>query len=71
VWQRRQIPPQQVTTRPALIEEVERMNMVIVREQEQGIEVLPRRDPYAMEVDRRRNCYACREFGHMAYHCRN
>jgi len=24
-----------------------------------------------MEVDRRRNCYACRGFGHMAYHCRN
>jgi len=65
------MPPQQVTTRPALIEEVERMNMVIVREQEQGMEVLPRRDPYAMEVDRRRNCYACRGFGHMAYHCRN
>jgi len=63
--------PQQVTTRPALIEEVEIMNMVIVREQEQGMEMLPRRDPYAMEVDRRRNCYACRGFGHMAYHCRN
>jgi len=34
------------------------------------MEVL-RRDPYAMEVDRRRNCYACRGFGHMAQHCRN
>jgi len=31
----------------------------------------PRRDPYAMEVDRGRNCYACREFGHMTRHCRN
>jgi len=31
----------------------------------------PRRDPYAIEVDWRRNCYACRGFGHMAYHCRN
>jgi len=30
-----------------------------------------RRDPYAMEVDRKRNCYACRGFGHMARHCRN
>jgi len=24
-----------------------------------------------MEVDRGRNCYACRSFGHMARHCRN
>ena len=30
-----------------------------------------RRDPYAMEVDRGRNCYACRGFGHMVHHCRN
>ena len=33
--------------------------------------VPPKRDPYAMEVDRERNCYACRGFGHMARHCRN
>jgi len=31
----------------------------------------PRRDPYTMEVDRGKNCYACRGFGHMACHCRN
>jgi len=30
-----------------------------------------RRNPYAMEVDRGRNCYACGGFGHMACHCRN
>ena len=24
-----------------------------------------------MEVDRGRNCYTCRGFGHMAHHCRN
>ena len=30
-----------------------------------------RRDPYVMEVDRGRNCFACRGFGHMAHHCRN
>jgi len=35
------------------------------------MEALPRRDPYAMEVNRERNCYACRRFGHMAHHCRN
>ena len=28
-------------------------------------------NPYAMEMDRRRNCYACGEFGHMAQHYRN
>ena len=28
-------------------------------------------DPYAMEVDQERNCYACRGFRHMACHCRN
>ena len=28
-------------------------------------------DPYAIEVDRGRNCYACRSFGHMARHCKN
>jgi len=31
----------------------------------------PRRNPYAMEVDRGRNCYAYGGFGHMARHCRN
>ena len=31
----------------------------------------PRRDPFAMEVDRGRNCYACGGFGHMAHNCRN
>jgi len=71
VWQRRQMPPQQTTTGPALIEGVERTNIVVVRGQRQGAGVLSRRDPYAMEVDRGRNCYACRGFGHMARHCRN
>ena len=31
----------------------------------------PKRDPYAMEVDRGRNCYVCRGFGHMVHHYRN
>ena len=30
-----------------------------------------RRDPYAMEVDRGRNCYTCGGFEYMAQHCRN
>ena len=70
VWQRRQMPSQQATTGPALMEEVERTNVVVVRGQEQGMGAL-RRDPYAMEVDQGRNCYACGGFGHMACHCRN
>jgi len=70
VWQRRQIP-QQATTGPAPMEGVERTNMVVLRGAGQGMGVSPRQDPYAMEVDRGRNCYACGGFGHMAHHCRN
>ena len=70
MWQRRQIPSQQVTTGPALIEGVERTNTMVVRGSGQEIGA-PRRDPYVMKVDKERNCYACRGFGHMAYHCRN
>ena len=53
------------------MEEVERTNMVMVREPGQGAGVPPRRDLYAIEVDRRKNCYACKGFGHMARHYRN
>ena len=49
------MPPQQVTTVPALMERVERTNAVVVKEQgqrqEQGAEVSLRWDPYVMEVD--------------------
>jgi len=71
VWQRRQQLPQQVTTGPAPMEGVERTNVVVVRGLGQGIGVSSRQDPYVMEIDRRRNCYACGRFGHMARHCRN
>ena len=65
--------PQQATTGPALMEGVERTNMVVVKEQGIGLSMgVPLRwDPYAIEVDRGRNCYACGSFGHMARHCRN
>jgi len=53
------------------MEGVEKTNVVVVRGQGQGTEIPPRRDPFAMEVDRGRNCYACGGFGHMARHCRN
>jgi len=71
VWQRRQPLPQQATTGPAPMEGIERTNAVVVRGAGQGVGVPPRRDLFAMEVDRGRNCYACGGFGHMARHCRN
>ena len=55
---------------PAPMEGVERTNAVVVRGQRQRMGA-PRRDPYTMEVDKRRNCYACKDFGHIARHCRN
>ena len=53
------------------MEGIERTNAVVVRGAGQEVGAPPRRDLYAMEVDRRRNCYACKGFGHMARHCRN
>ena len=64
------MPPQQAPIRPAPMEGVERTNVVMVRGPGQGAGAPPRRDPYAMEVDQERNCYACGGFGHMARHCR-
>ena len=71
VWQRRQPLPQQATTGPAPMEGIERTNVVVVRGVGQGAGIPPRRDPFAMEVDRGQNCYACGGFGHMARNCRN
>ena len=60
---------------PAPMEGVERTNAVVVRgsgvESGQNMGAPLRRDPYTMEIDRGRNCYACGGFGHMARHCRN
>ena len=57
------------------MEGVERTNAVVVRGSGVGVGqsmgMPPRRDPYAMEVDRKRNCYTCGGFGHMASNCRN
>ena len=67
--------PQQATTGPAPMEGIERTNAVVIRGTGRGggqnAGVQQRRDPFAMEVDRGRNCYACGGFGHMARHCRN
>jgi len=59
--------------RPALIEDIERTNAVVVRgsENRQNTGAPLRWDPYAMKIDRGRNCYTCGGFGHMARHCRN
>jgi len=60
---------------PALMEGIERTNAVVVRGTEggrsQNTGVPQRRDPFAMDIDRGQNCYACGGFGHMACHCRN
>ena len=65
--------PQQATTEPVPMEGVERTNVVVLRGsgvgQRAGVPL--RQDPFAMEIDMGRNCYACRGFGHMACHCRN
>ena len=63
--------PQQATTGPAPMEGVERTNAVVVRGAGQSMGAPPRQVPFAMEVDRGRNCYACGGFGHMARNCRN
>jgi len=69
------MPPQQATTGPAPMEGVERTNVIVVIESGVGVGqnmgAPPRWNPYAMEVDRGRNCYACGRFRHMARHCRN
>ena len=65
------MPPQQATTGPVLMEGIERTNAVVVRGAGQRVGASLKRDPYTMEVDRERNCYACGSFGHMARHCRN
>ena len=51
VWQKRQMPPQQMIMRLALMKGVERTNVVMVRGPGQGVGVFPRRDPYTIEVD--------------------
>ena len=57
--------PQQVTMGPAPMEGIERTSAG------QGAGVPPRRDLFAMDIDRGRNYYTCGGFGHMARNCRN
>jgi len=57
------------------MEGIERTNTVVVRGAGAGVGqsmgAPPRQDTFAMEVDRRRNCYTCGGFRHMARNCRN
>ena len=71
VWLRRQeIPQQQVLIELALMERVERTNVVVTRNQERPMGPL-KKDPYMINVDKGRNCYTCGRFGHLARNCRN
>ena len=72
VWQKRQSLSQQATTGLAPMEGVERTNAVVLRGSGvgQSAGIPPRWDPFAMKVDRGRNCYACGGFGHIERHCR-
>jgi len=51
------------------MEGVERMDAVMVCPP-QRIR-FAQRNPYAMYMDRGRNCYACGGFGHMVWYCRS
>ena len=64
------MPQQQVTTGPAPMEGMERTNEVMACPQQRVGFV--QQNSYVMKVDRsNRNCYNCREFGHLARNCRN
>lgn len=56
------------------MKKVERTNTVVVRnplqEQEERRGGM-RRDLYAMNVYRKRSCYNCGGFGHIARHCKS
>jgi len=64
------MPPQQATTGHALMERVERTEVVMVCPKQRA--GFAQQTSYAMEVDRsNRNCYNYGGFGHLARHCRN
>ena len=65
------MPQQWATIRPTPMEEVERMDTVMIHSQ-QRVEGM-QRSPYTMDVDRRenRNYYSCGGFSYLARNCRN
>ena len=65
------MPQQWMPAGSALMERVERMNVVMMHSQQRV--GFTQHNPYTMEVDRRknRNCYNCRGFRHLVRNCRN
>ena len=53
------------------MKEVERTNVTMVNLQQQQIKFVSQHNIYIMDVDRRRNCYSCGGFGHIARNYRN
>jgi len=56
------------------MEGIERINTVVVRNFLQGQgerEEKMRRDLYVIDVNRERNYYNCRRFGHLVHNCKN
>jgi len=51
-------------TRPISVEEVERTNTTMLNPN-QYTGFMSRYNLYTMDVDRERNCYNCRDFGHI------
>ena len=63
-----------MSVEPTSIKEVKRMNAVVARNSLQGQEDKEggmKKDSYVMDVDREKNCYNCRGFGHLAQNYRN
>jgi len=64
------MPQQQVPAGSALIEGVERTNVVMVCPNQRA--EFAQHSSYAMDINREnRNCYNCGEFGHLVRNCRN
>ena len=49
---------------PALVEGVEKTNIIVV-------DLQPQQDLYTIDVDKGRNCYNCEDFGHIVRYYRN
>ena len=56
------------------MEGVKRTNTVVVKnflQGQGGKRERMRRNSYAIEMDKRRNCYNCERFGYLAWNCKN